>query len=74
MSASKPAGTPACPGCEVPGEASGDSRRYDTVVLHFFTCFNRDCPNIEYDQHGGVHHAVSDPYMKREVLDEADLW
>ena len=56
-----------CPECEEPGPQTDRDVRNDLLL---YTCYSEDCRVIEYDQHGGVHHSVSDPAMKADFLDD----
>lgn len=66
-----PQGSEACPECRIPGEVV-DERRYGRQL---YECLNGECGVIEFDDRGGVHHMVSDPGTKEEVVDDPSrLW
>lgn len=66
-----PTGHPPCPSCDVPGEETGETPDH----ARLFTCYNRECTTVKYGEHGGIYHAVSDPAMKPDAVDDPDqLW
>ena len=54
-----------CPGC---GEQGVLRREVAARVPNCYVCTCDDCPVIEYDRDGSVHHEADTPAMKCEVL------